>query len=189
MDIVEIVRGGGMDEKGAGVLEVILDRRSIRGFESRPLTREALASILEAGRWAPSGLNNQPWRFAVVEEEHTLLKLASMTKYSSIILQAPTAIAVFLDQEASYSREKDILAVGACIENMLLQIQGIGLGACWMGEILNRAREVKELLDVPKSYELMAVLAVGHPKEGDRGGGNRDRKDLRDLVFGPWPFD
>jgi len=177
-----------MDEKGAGVLDVILNRRSVREFESHPVPRGALASILEAGRWAPSGLNNQPWRFVVVEEEHDLLKLASMTRYSSIILQAPTVIAVFLDQDAGYSREKDILAVGACIENMLLQVQAIGLGACWMGEILNRAREVKDLLKVPESYELMAVLAIGYPKDSGKGEGIRDRKDLKDIVFGPWPF-
>jgi nitroreductase len=170
------------------ILEIILQRRSIREFESEPIPNEMIASILEAGRWAPSGLNNQPWRFVVVDDEQILFKLAYMTKYSSILLQAPAAIAVFLDKEASYSREKDILAIGACIQNMLLQIQALGLGACWLGEILNKAKEVEGLLKVPESYELLAVIALGYPKEADKRDANRERKDIKELVFGNWPF-
>ena len=121
------------------ILDIILTRRSIREFESGPISEESLASILEAGRWAPSGLNNQPWRFVIIEDEQILYKLAYLTKYSSILLLAPLAIAVFLDKEASYSRDKDIMAIGACIQNMLLQVESLSLGACWMGEILNKS--------------------------------------------------
>lgn len=170
------------------VMEIILQRRSIREFESKHVPGEKIVSILEAGRWAPSGLNNQPWRFVVVVDEQTLFKLAYMTKYSSILLQAPAAIAVFLDREAGYSRDKDILAIGACIENMLLQIQALGLGACWLGEILNKAKEVEGLLKTPESYELLAVIALGFPKEVDNREANRERKELKELVFGDWPF-
>jgi len=172
----------------AEILDVILTRRSIREFESGPISEESLASILEAGRWAPSGLNNQPWRFVIIEDEQILYKLAYLTKYSSILLLAPLAIAVFLEKEASYSRDKDIMAIGACIQNMLLQVEALGLGACWMGEILNKSSDVEALLNVPRSYELMAVLAVGHPKEGWDNEVKSDRKDLKELIYGKWPF-
>ncbi|MGA1865717.1 MAG: nitroreductase family protein [bacterium] len=170
------------------IMEIILQRRSIREFESKPVPGEMIASILEAGRWAPSGLNNQPWRFVVADDEQILFKLAYMTKYSSILLQAPTAIAIFLDKKAGYSRDKDILAIGACIENMLLQIHALGLGACWLGEILNKAKEVEGLLKTPESYELLAVIALGFPKESDNREVNRERKDLKELIFGEWPL-
>jgi nitroreductase len=170
------------------IMEIILQRRSTREFESRTVPSEMIASILEAGRWAPSGLNNQPWRFVVVNDEQILFKLAYMTKYSSILLQAPAAIAVFLDKETSYSRDKDILAIGACIQNMLLQIQALGLGACWLGEILNKAKEAEGLLKTPESYEILAVIALGYPMEADEREANRERKDLKELVFGDWPF-
>jgi nitroreductase len=178
-----------MNQKKLEILDIILKRKTIREFDSEPVPKEMLASILEAGRWAPSGLNNQPWRFVILDDEQILFKLAYMTKYSSILLQAPTAIVVFLDKEASYSREKDILAIGACIQNMLLQGQKIGLGACWLGEILNKAKDVELLLNVPESFELLAVLALGYPKERDNREVNRERKDLKELVFGNWPFD
>ena len=48
------------------VIDTILDRRSVREFTDRPISRDEINTILNSGRWAPSGLNNQPWRFAVV---------------------------------------------------------------------------------------------------------------------------
>jgi len=177
-----------MEIKITDILEAIKTRRSVREFEQRTVGRDELASILEAGRWAPSGLNNQPWRYVIVEDEAKKVKLADLTKYSSILLLAPTVIAVFLDNEASYSREKDILAIGASIQNMLLQVHGLGLGACWLGEILNKSDDVKRLLEVPYSYDLMAVIAIGHPKVG-RTEEISNRRGFREIVFGTWPFD
>lgn len=176
-----------MDQSKTDILEVIKKRRSIREFGSDPISREALASILEAGRWAPSGLNNQPWRFVVVEDEKVCLRLSEMTKYSSILLMAPVALAVFLDREASYSRDKDILAIGACIQNMLLQTHALGLGSCWLGEILRNSKDVETLLEVPEAYELLAVLAIGYPKV-EKKEARVSRKDIKELVFGSWPF-
>ncbi len=51
------------------IMKVIRERRSIRKFEARDVPVESLKIILEAGRWAPSGLNNQPWRFLVLSND------------------------------------------------------------------------------------------------------------------------
>ena len=48
------------------VLAALKSRRSIRNFTPEPVSRDEVLTILEAGRWAPSGRNNQPWRFLVV---------------------------------------------------------------------------------------------------------------------------
>lgn len=170
------------------VLSLIKERRSIREFATMPIPRDVLASILEAGRWAPSGLNNQPWRFVVVEDDGRKTSLAAMTKYSSILLLAPTAIAVFLDQNKSYSREKDLMGIGACIQNMLLQAYSLGVGTCWLGEILNKADAVEDMLGVPDTYELMAVIAMGYP-DSEKTRANSNRMTLKELLFGTWPFD
>jgi len=58
------------------VLETINQRRSVRSFTSEPVQAHDLTAILEAGRWAPSGMNNQPWRFAVVESPDKKNELA-----------------------------------------------------------------------------------------------------------------
>jgi len=74
-------------------------------------------------------------------------------------------IAVFLDHSLSYDRTKDAQAIGACIQNMLLLIHAVGLGAVWLGEILKNKDRVRELAGAADDHELMAVVAFGFPAE------------------------
>ena len=131
------------------MLEEIKSRRSIRKFTSAEVDEQTIDTIIEMGTWAPSGLNNQPWKFVVVREKETLNKLSRHTVYSHIIKNAPACIAVFLDNKTSYHREKDIQAIGACLQNMLLAIHHLGLGGVWLGEILKNREQVEKLLEVP----------------------------------------
>ena len=114
------------------MLETIRTRRSIRRFTDEAVPDSVLDRILEMGTWAPSGLNNQPWRFVVVRDAGTRKELAGLTKYGSILRNAPVCVAVFLDTRESYDRVKDIQAIGACIQNMLLAIHALGLGGVWL---------------------------------------------------------
>lgn len=162
------------------LLEGIYTRRSIRQFTEETVERERLLEIIKAGTWAPSGLNNQPWRFVAVTDEGVRLKLAGLTKYRNVIESAPAAIAVFADREAMYHEVKDHQAMGACLQNMLLAAHALGLGAVWLGEILNSADRVRSLLEMPESLELMAVVAVGHPA---RRGQTSQRKGLEEVLL------
>jgi nitroreductase len=56
-------------EKANPVIEAIKSRRAVRSYESRPIPREIIKEIIEAGNWAPSGGNRQPWRFVVIDDE------------------------------------------------------------------------------------------------------------------------
>jgi len=153
---------GGYMDKAAATMRIIKGRRSVRRFKKEPVSKRILENILEAARWAPSGLNNQPWRFLVCEGEKKNA-LARFTKYAHIITGADKLILVFLDKQASYSREKDIMAVGACVQNMLLYIQARGLGGCWLGEILNNRQALTRHLKLPRGLELEAAIALGKP--------------------------
>jgi len=147
------------------VIETIKTRRSIRQFRNEAVSEEIIDQILEAGLWAPSGLNNQPWAFAVLRDSEIKASLAALTHYGSIIREAPVCIAVFLDHSRVYDRTKDVQAVGASIQNMLLAVHSMGLGAVWLGEILKNKDKVAALLGAKKDLELMAVVALGHPTE------------------------
>ncbi len=162
------------------IFELIRTRRSIRKFTGEAVPDDTINTIIEAGMWAPSGLNNQPWRFAVVRDDRLKKELSSLTHYARIVSEAHALIAVFLDNEASYDRTKDAQAVGACIQNMLLYIHAIDLGAVWLGEILKKKDKVRELVEGPEDYELMAVIALGHPAEKK---GNGSRKKLDETLF------
>ena len=158
------------------MLEEIKTRRSIRKFTRDEIDEQILNQIIEMGTWAPSGLNNQPWKFVVIREQLLRTELSKQTKYSRIIQDAPVCIAVFLDNSQGYDRVKDIQAIGACIQNMLLSIHNLGLGSVWLGEILKNRKSVEEILEVPSDCELMAVIALGYPAE-TKGTGSRSPTD------------
>lgn len=162
------------------LLDFIKERRSIRKYTNDTVSDADVDKILEAGRWAPSGLNNQPWRFAVIRDQDTKRKVAEATKYSSVVLGANVLIAVFIDNSVSYDRVKDVQAIGACIQNMLLEAHSLGLGACWLGQILANRHKVELQLGASEHLELMAVLAIGYP---DISVQVSRREELKQLVF------
>jgi nitroreductase len=162
------------------VIDTILNRRSVREFTDKPVSNEDINIILNAGRWAPSGLNNQPWRFIVIRNRETIQELSKCTNYSGIVAGAPLLIATFLDTETSYNRTKDIEAIGAAIQNMLLACCELGLGGVWLGEILNQKEKVNSILECPSKLELMSALAIGEPIPKER---TSTRKDLSEIAF------
>ena len=161
-------------------IEAIKSRRSVRGFTDENVSDEKLLQILEAGRWAPSGLNNQAWRFITVRESGTKVALSNLTKYGPTIKKAPLLIVVFLDKDHMYHYVKDVQSIGACIQNMLLATHSMGLGGVWLGEILENKEKVNKVLEAPDSFELMAVVALGHPVDKKR---LSERKELDQLIF------
>jgi len=162
------------------VTEAIRKRRSIRQFTQEAVSEELVNQVLDSGLWAPSGKNNQPWQFAIIRETALKGSIAALTHSQSIIQKAPVCIAIFLDHSKVYDRTKDVQAVGACIQNMLLSIHSLGLGGVWLGEILKNKEKVGDLLGAGKDLELMAVVALGHPVERSRSG---ERDSLTKKVF------
>ena len=161
-------------------IEAIKSRRSVRGFTDEQVSDEIVMQILEAGRWAPSGLNNQPWRFIIVRDPDTKVAISNLTKYGPTIKNAPLLIVVFLDKDHMYHYVKDVQSIGACIQNMLLATHSLGLGAVWLGEILENKEKVNKVLEAPDSFELMAVVALGHPNGKKR---ISERKEPGQLIF------
>ncbi len=170
------------------IFQALLERRSVRKFTDQPVDVEDLRRILEAGRWAPSGKNNQPWRFLVVRaEDSRQTALAGLTKYGHIVRDAQALIVVFLHKQAMYHEGKDHQAAGACIQNMLLAIHGLGLGGVWLGEIISQEDQVMEALQLgTEEYRLMAVIALGHPAQPSSrldGTGGSSRRPLEELLL------
>ncbi len=79
-----------------------------------------------------------------------------------------------------YSEMKDHQGAGACIQNMLLAAHALGLGAVWIGKIVNdQAASLGALGLDPDTHELQAVIALGHP---DQQGGST-RKPMDELLL------
>jgi nitroreductase len=65
------------------LFEIVKYRRSIRRYKPDPISDELLLKIMEAGRWAPSGDNNQPWRFIIVRDSEIMKKMGEIAKEGS----------------------------------------------------------------------------------------------------------
>jgi len=159
------------------ILELIKTRRSIRKYKTALVSEEEINKILEAGRWAPSADNSQPWRFIVLRSQEVREKLADTLTWGRFLAQAPLGIVVVVNPMASNHPVED---GAAATQNMLLEAHSLGLGACWIG-IYGEAYEAsaKKVLNVPENERLVSVIAIGHPAETRR----KIRKELSELTF------
>jgi len=139
-------------------LTCIRTRREIRDYEDKPLPPETLQRILEAGRFAPSSKNSQPWHFIVVRDNQTLRKISDLTPTGKHIANAPAAIAVVMDG----AKLPEIDGTRA-IQNMVLAAWSLGVGSCWVTNFYEDG--VKDLLGVPQRMKLITVMPFGYPTE------------------------
>ena len=159
------------------ILDVIRTRRSIRRFTAGPVSEEDINRILEAGRWAPSASNNQPWKFIVLRSPEVRKKLAATLAWGKFLSQAVLGIAVVIDETASTHAVED---GAAATENILLEAHSLGLGACWIGTYGSpHEASARKVLNVPEDERLLSVIAIGRPAEAPR----KTRKPLIEVVF------
>ena len=139
-----------------------------------------LHEIVKAGIWAPSGLNNQPWRFAIIRDPAIREQIAEQTHYGHIVRAANALIAVYLSKDEMYDTIKDTQSAGACIQNILLAAEALELGAVWLGQILKNKLEVNEILGFDDNFDLMAVVALGYPSHHNQ---KSKRKEIEELLL------
>jgi nitroreductase len=168
------------------VLEAIKNRRTVARYESTAVKDDELAAILEAGRWAPSWTNKQPWNFIVIKDQRTKEQLSEVvpTTFVQSLKEAPVCIAVVVDTEEDPYHFTE--AGAAAAQNMALTAHSLSLNTSWIGVFdakeQKKAAEdkVKKILEVPKKHRVIALLPVGHAK-GDVP--KKDRKALNQIVF------
>lgn len=161
----------------------IQTRISVRLYKQQPIEQEKIDAILQAAILAPSAKNFQPWRFVVVQQDKALIQgIADLMQHSKFVRNADCLICVFLDKDNGFDYVKDCQSIGACIQNMLLTATSLGIGSCWIGEILDRQAEVKELLQVDSNrYDLMAIISLGYPLR--QSVAKTPRKPLSECVI------
>ena len=142
------------------VFEAVQERRSIRAYQDKPVEREKLEKILEAGRLAPSARNTEPWHFIAVTDVEKR-KVLSRGIFAKFLSQTPLVIVACGDKKAS--PDWYAIDVSLAVENMILTATSEGLGTCCVGSFSER--EVKEVLKIPENFEVLLLLAVGYAQE------------------------
>jgi nitroreductase len=164
-------------------LKVIKDRRTTRKFKPEQIREEELEIILEAGIYAPSAHNDQPWNFTVIQNKELieelnveskemckdfpdeLIRKMANNKRFNIFYKAPTIIVVSGRDDAIMPQ----VDCAAATQNMLLAAESIDIGACWNGFVSflfrsEKGEEYKEKLNIPKGYTPYYGVALGYKK-------------------------
>ena len=140
------------------VFEAAQERRSIRSYQDKPVPREKMEKILEAGRLAPSARNIEPWHFIAVTDAEKRKALAKGL-FAKFLVQAPLVIVACGDKKAS--PDWYAIDVALAVENMVLTAVSEGLGTCCVGSFSEK--DVKAVVKVPENFEVLVMLAVGYP--------------------------
>ncbi len=161
-------RGSGQPDAGSSAsdpLGWIMARRSIRKFYSDPVPERVTKQLLEAAMAAPSGNNARPWHFVVIQERETLNRIADLHPYGKMCYEAPLAIVVCADPRLS--EEYWVQDCSAATENLLLAATALELGSVWLAGHPSKERLVplKELLNMPKEYTILSIVALGRPAQ------------------------
>ena len=139
-------------------LDCIAARYSCRDFYPRPIARDLLEKLVDAGRRAPSGRKEEPVEFIVVTGQADRDFLAQIASAGKFIAQAGACIVV-IARAATYYLEDG----SAAAQNVLLAATALGLQSCWVaGDKKPYADEILRHFGAPPGYKLVAMLAIGH---------------------------
>lgn len=158
---------------GKKILTLIKSRQSDRKYSDKPIEKEKLERIIEAGRMAPSACNSQPWKFIVVSEPDLIGKLAEASSAKLLgmnifVSQAPVLLVVVREQ-ANYSsrigakikrRDYSLIDIGIASENICLQSEAEGIGSCMIGWF--NEDQVRKTLGIPKSKRVELIITLGY---------------------------
>lgn len=196
------------------ILRNMVERRSRRKWVQKPVPDELVLAILEAGRWAPSAGNFQPWQFVVATDPETrarITRVADESKNLSRIwapyfregarrgyiidfADVPLCIAIFADPRHAPPHVDGnlhhIVGASLALQNMWLAADALGLGACCWSNM--QQDKMKAIFGVPHYFYFLAVLGIGFVEsDGSPDGYAIDesywrRKPLEDVTGWGW---
>lgn len=184
------------------IFAALRQRWSCRNYKSLDIEEEKLMKILEAGGWAPSVMNLQPWRFYVIKnpalkqhlKDHcealaqTIFAKSGwkwVSKYSfEFLVQAPVLIAVAADPKDTgadqFIKEQGTGYAYSCcaaIQNIMLASHALGVDTLWFS--LYDTPAAKEILGIPPHLDLVSIVVAGYSADPEK---HLPRKPVADLT-------
>jgi nitroreductase len=153
------------------LIDKVLSRRSIRACSKKRIPTPVLNNILEAGRQAPSAGNRQPWHFIVVTDEE-IKQTLSWGRVNWFIKDAPLTIMGYATTDTG---NWTIVDTTTALQNMVIAAWAMGVGSCWLGAF--KEGDVKQLLNIPDNWKVVALVTFGYPAEGE----NRFPANFQDM--------
>ncbi|MDR0675460.1 MAG: nitroreductase family protein [Elusimicrobiota bacterium] len=165
-------------------LELAKKRYSVREFSDKLIDRNDIQKMILAADLAPSAQKINPWKFIAIDDKNLKLELckrAFKTPFvNSFVKNAPTIIVACSKINILTHRifgkiqglEYHLLDMGASIQNIILEASDLGIGSCWIGWF--NEKEIKKLLQIPKNYKVVSLVALGYEK-------NEENKKIKNL--------
>jgi nitroreductase len=163
------------------VFETIYKRRSIRKFTDQPIENNVMEKLLDAARWAPSGGNNNAWRFIVVT---SAVQKKLLLKFAPGIFDMPAAMIVICIEPKQKKSLKEaarmIYMADAAIaaENIALAAHALGIGSCIV--ISFAAVAIGPILNLPENISPYLMITLGYPDETPEPPA---RLPIREITF------
>lgn len=160
------------------VLNTLKKRRSVRQYRSEQIKDNELEEILEAAIYAPTGRNDQPWHFTVVQNKKLIGEISEGAKEVmresgmewmvqlggikdfNIFHRAPTVVIVSGKKEAT----TPLIDCSAAVQNILLAAESMDIGSCWIGfaKFFFLKPENLEKFDIPADHEVHFGVSLGY---------------------------
>jgi nitroreductase len=167
------------------VIDAIHRRRAVRDYTAEPVSTAMLQQIIMAASWAPSAMNEQPWRFTVVTDAAAMARISDQAKQFmlagmanmpqpqhfhdlfndpdfNIFYNAPALLVISAPGDRRWCTEDCALAA----QNAMLAARALGLGSCWIGFAQGwlNSQEGLKALALPEGTRVVAPLILGHPR-------------------------
>jgi nitroreductase len=181
--------GSSQEDQVSETIGVIQNRRSVRAYQDKPIDRATVDLIIEAAMRAPTAGNLMLYSIIEIEDQAMKEKLAKSCDNQPFIAQAPLVLLFLADyqrwfdffiasdvptfceaegKELRFPGEGDLLL--ACCDALIsaqtavIAAESLGIGSCYIGDIMENYEYHKELLDLPQYTFPIALLCFGHPK-------------------------
>ena len=156
------------------VFEAVRTVLAVRTYREKPVPAHVVRQIVEAGRLTGSAMNGQPWHFIVVENPETLRRLGALARSGPYIAQAALAVVVAIDKT-----KFAVSDASRAVQSMILTAWSEGVGSNWVGFL--GLTEVKSLLGVPDTVDVLAIVPFGYPVKAHPKGA-KQRKPLSQVA-------
>lgn len=149
------------------ILDLVAKRRSLRAFRPDPLTQDQIDRLFEAARWAPSSMNEQPWRYCYATKDQPLWQiiLDTLSEGNRIWAnRAPLLVVSMASNTYHRTGKTNAMAMydlGSANAFLCLQATSMGINVHQMGGYDREAMRVS--LQIPMEYDLGVVMAIGYP--------------------------
>jgi nitroreductase len=157
------------------VIDAIRTLLAVRQYQDRPVPEATVERIVEAARLTGSAMNAQPWHFIVIQERERLRQLGRLARSGPYVAEAPLAVVVAVDRDSRFA----LSDASRAIQSMMLAAWADGVGSNWVG--FSGMEEVRTLLKVPASLDVVAIVPFGYPTRSI-GRGRKRRKPLREVA-------